>query len=267
MIDKKHTRNGNLNFDEIGNFKYIKDSDNYYVNDRGEFFKLCKNNKLLKLKPYIHKDNGYVYISINMNNGKRITYRAHIIVAKHFIENHNKDYNIVGHNDNNKTNNNVSNLYWTNIKENTQKAVDDKLLVNDKGIEDSQSKPIAIYSNDGILCGVYGSISEASRYIEGFSKTSISKVVDKSNHGIKGYYFVTITKEEYLNLKEYHYIKIKTKTIKKIISKIRVEYNGIINIYDSQKEASKHIPITQGMISHILNKNIQNYKGYKITRI
>ena len=62
--------------------------------------------------------------------------RVHILVAKAFLENPN-NLPIVGHKDNNKLNPVKENLYWTTIQENTQKAYNDKLQVNDSGYDDS----------------------------------------------------------------------------------------------------------------------------------
>lgn len=62
--------------------------------------------------------------------------RVHILVAEAFIENPNALL-IVGHKDNNKLNPHKNNLYWTTIQENTQKAFDDNLQINDAGYSDS----------------------------------------------------------------------------------------------------------------------------------
>lgn len=69
---------------------------------------------------------------------------------------------------------------------------------NDKGIKDSQSQPIAIYKNDNTLISVYGSVSEASRCIQGgYTKNAIANTLDKCVKGRKGLYFRSITKDQY----------------------------------------------------------------------
>lgn len=172
----------------------INNSDNYFVSENGNIYREYELNKFYKLKPHINKKNGYVYSTIRCNN-KRKTFRVHILVAKAFIENLN-NYPLVGHKDNNKTNNNYKNLYWTTNSENIQKAVDDGLLVNDKGADDSQSIQIACFDiNQNFIC-FYGSISEAHRDL-GVSKSTICRHI---THSIKGksrcnYYFRS--KEEY----------------------------------------------------------------------
>ena len=64
------------------------------------------------------------------------------------------------------------NLYWTTNKENIQKAVDDGLLINDKGYEDSQSIPIICYDQNFAEIKRYGSISECHRELK-ISKSTI----------------------------------------------------------------------------------------------
>jgi hypothetical protein len=112
--------------------------------------------------------NGYVYGAIKyIVDSKNKIYRTkkrrmHIIIAETFIENPD-NLPIVGHKNNIKNDNRVENLYWTTFSENTQKAVDDGLLINNKGYEDSQSHPVYMfdtYTNE--LLGSYGSCREAS---------------------------------------------------------------------------------------------------------
>lgn len=133
---------------------------------------LCKHKnygKYFRYNTFINNHNGYVYGNIkyivDAENDKYIIKqrRLHIVIAETFIENPN-NYPIVGHRNNIKSDNRVENLYWTTYKENTQKAVDDGLLVNAKGYDDSQSQPVYMfdtYTNN--LISAFGSAREAHK--------------------------------------------------------------------------------------------------------
>lgn len=152
------TPNGEVYGQETRTIKNRWSDERYKHKHYGEFF---------KYSIIINNHNGYAYAPIKyiLNNGTYETRqrRVHIIVAKTFIDNPN-NYPIVGHKNNIKSDNRVENLYWTTPKENTQKAVDDGLMINDKGYDDSQSQPVIMfntYTNEEI--GRYGSGREASR--------------------------------------------------------------------------------------------------------
>lgn len=188
-------------------------SNTDYITKTGKIYKLYEKDLYYPKKSYVNKVNNYVYIGITNKQGVNINCRLHILLAIMFIPNPKPDlYNIVGHKDNDKTNYSLENLYWTNTSENTKKAFDDKLAYNAKGIDDSQSQPIKVYRNDGTCVSVYGSISQAARCIEGYSKNNIAQMLDKSKKGRKGYYFRSITKEEFYNYKGNKNLEFKVAT-------------------------------------------------------
>jgi hypothetical protein len=93
-------------------FKTIEGFKNYSVSNLGN----VANQKTGKiLSPGINTQ-GYKYVVLSLN-GKRYTKKVHRLVAKAFIENPcNKP--IIDHIDNNRTNNNVSNLRFVTKSEN-----------------------------------------------------------------------------------------------------------------------------------------------------
>ena len=77
------------------------------------------------------------------------------------------------HKDNNKKNNDVSNLMWGTVQENTKQAYTDGLAANKKGFDDEQSTPCSCYDTlTNALIGHYGSVSAASAET-GVTKTGI----------------------------------------------------------------------------------------------
>lgn len=149
-----------------------------------------------KHRPYIkeqHTVHGYKYAPITFINedGSRriITKRVHRIIAECFIPNPN-NYPIVMHIDNDKSNNNVSNLRWGTISENTQQAVNDGLLVNTTGEDDSQSIPCDCYDTcTNKLINTYGSLREAER-CTGINLATIRNQMNNTAPIRKRIYFV-----------------------------------------------------------------------------
>lgn len=183
------SKNGTLKRDDIKeNIKLITDTNNYYVSTTGDIYKLTSNNLFLKIK-LTHHPNGYMYTAFNTKEGTRITRRVHRLVALAFLPNPN-NYDIVGHKDNNKSNNKVENLYWTTISENTKKAFDAKLAVNAKGYKDSQSHPVIIYDKNMKEINRMGSVRQCVKEYG----VSCSTIIRHCNGEIKGktrcgYYF------------------------------------------------------------------------------
>lgn len=141
---------------------------------------------------FVNHQNGYAYVPIKYINEDGTNTvkqrRLHIIIAETFIPN---PFNlpIVGHKNNIKTDCRADNLYWTTYRENTQKAVDDGLMVNDKGYADSQALPVVMfdtYTNKEL--GKYGSASEAERET-GISKGTILRQCKYKKPVRKEYYF------------------------------------------------------------------------------
>jgi len=185
---------GALNWVDIdGNFYGIETRS--IPNKRtGEMSPHKHYGEYFRYKPIVKKHNGYAYVTAKyiVNLEKNIfnckQRRLHILVAETFLENPN-GYPIVGHKNNIKTDNRVANLYWTTWEENTKKAVDDKLLVNDKGYDDSQSHPVIMfntYTNEVI--GKYGSICEANQ-ATGINKNTISRQAKYKKPVRKPFYF------------------------------------------------------------------------------
>ena len=96
----------------INNEKEIKSFENYIISHSG----IVKNKKNLNTKkPYINKDNGYLYVDLWKNN-KSYKRPIHRLIAENFIPNpDNKP--TVDHKDGNRLNNSISNLRWATYSE------------------------------------------------------------------------------------------------------------------------------------------------------
>lgn len=168
--------------------RLIKGSDTDYITPTGKVYKDYNNNMFFPKSVFANKNNGYLYCNITYREGQKQR-RVHILVAEAFLENPN-NFPIVMHKDNDKTNCNIENLKWGTVSENTKQAVQDGLLVNKKGWEDSQSIPVVAFNMEKEFIDKYGSVSEASRELN-VTKTTI---LNQCNHKIKtkprcGYYF------------------------------------------------------------------------------
>lgn len=100
-----------LDEDELIKEYFIK---GYYISSKGKVFGIKKSN-ITQLKPSYN--NNYLQV-ILINNGYRITKMIHRLVAECFIPNPN-NYPQINHKDENRQNNNVSNLEWCTCKYNT----------------------------------------------------------------------------------------------------------------------------------------------------
>lgn len=167
----------------IGNIKQIKGFENYYITDDGRVF--CNSRNFLEeIRPYIAA--GYRYVTL-YNNGCSKHYKISKLVALYFVPNPNCK-EVPNHKDGNKLNDNFWNLEWVTYSENTKHAFGLGLAKNAKGEEDSQSKPVDLYTNSGVFICHYGSISEASREL-GLHKSKIARQAKNESFGQDGFCF------------------------------------------------------------------------------
>ncbi len=122
---------------------------------------------------------GYERVTI-YKNGKRKDFQVHRLVADAFIPNpDNKPQ--VNHIDGNKLNNVVENLEWVTRSENQLHAKRTGLdpMIRNNPI---QSKPVDMYSTDGVFLKTYASATEAER------KTGINQgCISRCCAGKRGY--------------------------------------------------------------------------------
>lgn len=137
----------------------------YSVTMRGDVYSHKHGAKLPLSKSVM--TGGYHLVGL-YKNGARKNAPVHRLVAETFIPRKNSRL-IVNHIDGNKQNNNVSNLEWITMRENTLHAYE-KGLCRGNGF-----KRIVIQMLDGVVVSTYESIGKASA-VTGINTTSISMV-------------------------------------------------------------------------------------------
>ena len=85
----------------------------YFVSNKGKVYSLC-NGKWIELQQQLDTE-GYYYVDL-YEDGERIRYRTHKLVAMYFLENPDKK-TIVHHKDFDRKNNYYKNLQYVSIEE------------------------------------------------------------------------------------------------------------------------------------------------------
>ena len=158
---------------QVSNFGHVRSVSRWVNAPQGR--KLFLEGKVLQLQP----DNvGYMHVSLLDENHKIKRWTVHRLVAIAFIENpHN--YPIVNHKDENKSNNNVSNLEWCTQSYN---------LSYNNGQKKRRERKVEMLDKDtGITLRTFNSLNEASIIMK-INRTTISGVLgNKHRHTAGGY--------------------------------------------------------------------------------
>ena len=164
---------------------YITRSGKVYTDYGNDMFYPMKVFKILR--PH-DKTKGYWYVNIKNKDNKTVSRRLHVLLAKAFIPNPN-NYPCVMHKDDDGFNYNLDNLQWGTISQNTKMAYDNGKACNDKGFDDSQSKPVNQYDTlTGTLIKEFGSTREAAKDV-GMTVSGISRQCKFKKNPITETYF------------------------------------------------------------------------------
>lgn len=159
-------------------WKPVLGYSNYEISNMGRIKKYTKTyDKYFLLKPTLNTTNGYVYISIVNEEGKKKNLSLHRLVAFNFVDGYNEN-DTVNHIDGNKENNKAENLEWVTQSENNYKAYSDlKRTTNTSYSKNGKFKKLVITDDNGneyefktirAFAKFYNvSDSQAQRYISG----------------------------------------------------------------------------------------------------
>lgn len=173
-------------------WKTVSFNSKYEVNEQGIIRKITKKGYFY---PKYWKDkDGYLSVSLNLEEGGKKKYRVHRVVALTFIPNPDNKSE-VNHINSIRDDNRVENLEWATRSENEKHAFRDGRWpeLREKARENllkyavsAISKPVNQYDLEGNLIATYPSMSAAAREI-GTSHTTISRACEKGGtvHGFK----------------------------------------------------------------------------------
>ena len=142
--------------------KKIKDFENYYIYSDGRV-QNCNTNHFLK---YTSDKNGYLKVRLYKDKYQH-TLLVHRLVALTFLSNPD-NYPQVNHKDENKHNNDVSNLEWCTVKYNanygTRNERIQKQLKQNATLPDNRKK-VNMYTLDGTFIRQFDSLKEAKIFL------------------------------------------------------------------------------------------------------
>lgn len=144
--------------------------DYYKISKNGVIVSYFKPLYPVELKYRIDKD-GYFTVSLQLKDGKRMSFLVHRLVALTFVENQ-LNLPVVNHKDTNKQNNFYKNLEWCTISENTQHAYDNNLINHGRK---KKVKSINLVTGEIMI---FDTIKMASEYYDKHF-TDISKICNK----------------------------------------------------------------------------------------
>ena len=173
-----------LNYMEI--WKDIKDYPNYQVSSEGRV-KSLGNNKTRKEKILNGCNNGDGYLRVNLcKDGKRKLFYVHRLVAQAFLDNPNNLPEINHIDEEDKTNNCVSNLEWCDRKYNINYGTRTERFIKSKSI------PILQFSKTGDFIRKWNSAKEASRVL-GINQNHIPSCCKGKRKSSYGYVWMYAT--------------------------------------------------------------------------
>lgn len=167
----------------------IEGYTDYMVSNTGEVY--SKNYGRLSQCEDV---NGYLVVCLS-KNGKGKVFKVHRLVAQAFVEGRTESKNVINHKDENKKNNNASNLEWCTQKHNIMygtrtQRMRETVINNNRGCI-----PVSQYNLKGECIATYKSIKDAHEQT-GYPCAYISACCKGEKHSAHLYTFKYSTKKE-----------------------------------------------------------------------
>ena len=205
---------------------------------------------------------GYSFVALYKNGKGRQKY-VHRLVAEAFIPNP-ENKREVDHIDNDKNNNNVSNLRWVTHKENQNNEItrakmleDTSKYISQKGADNPFSRKVRMYSIDGEYLRTFDCLSDAATFA-GVTDGSIGKVCRGERFSSGGYVWAY---DGDAKMKIYPTVP-KVPTNKRPILQLSID-GELIAEYSSVSEAASMTGFQAPNITHAAKGELKTYKGYK----
>ncbi|MGL5575244.1 MAG: HNH endonuclease [Sarcina sp.] len=155
----------------------------YWITSEGKVLSSSRGS-LREMSQSINKK-GYKQIGLMDNNGKQITLPIHRLVALAFCDEYSDEKNHVNHIDENKENNNYTNLEWCTPGYNKTYSAGMKIqmIVNNKVLKEYNSQSDA--SRDTGICQTnIGKVISGDREYAGAFSVSKNKIIKANKHCI-----------------------------------------------------------------------------------
>lgn len=230
-------------------FKKIPKLVPYSINRYG----IVINKKTNKIEKQFKNNAGYMTVNLTPTNRKRKSYFVHRLVCMAFHPQNNLRLH-VNHKDLDRTNNYYRNLEWCTPSENARHSA----YLNDK------YKQTPIFTRDVYtkIVKQYDSIFSCAKSLR-LSKDAISYRVNSMFGSIfDGYQFKRVNdKRDWIELNN---IEVLTKQ-KEYLKLIYLRKNGIAVEYQSQREAAKHLNISETTMNKFIKlRHIFKFNGYTL---
>lgn len=149
----------------------INEAPGYILYENGDIFSL-KSNKFITKR--IHT-NGYYIVELTVEKYKRKKFYIHRLLALYFIPNDNPEYKTcVNHKDENKLNNDLTNLEWISNNNNLNYGTAQK-----RSSEKRKRKVDMLDGINGKIIKTFNSLTEACEYIKRSPGTLIPALKNK----------------------------------------------------------------------------------------